>query len=125
MTTVPQALEAQFSADWASVPVLAKVKCVATEKAIDTPKVPTLVIRQTSIGRNPQAPLSHRNVGILLTIVSPHEDMDRAGVQLSELVEALLDYLDTRYAHEDATQVGYLDRLAYDIPTTVIAAKDK
>ncbi|MFI8633996.1 hypothetical protein ACIGEP_15535 [Microbacterium sp. NPDC077663] len=125
MSTVPKALEAQFKTDFEAIPSLAKVKVIATEKVIDAPRTPTLLIRQTSIGRCPTAPLSHRNVGIIATLISPHEDMDRAGEQLADLVADLLDYLDTRFAHDDATQVGYNDRLAYDLPLTVIAAKDK
>jgi hypothetical protein len=61
---------------------------------------------------------------LLLTLISPFEDFDKAGDDLDALVYAALDYLDTRYIHEDATAVMYGDRLAYDIPFTVTASKD-
>ena len=60
---------------------------------------------------------------MLCTLISPLLDLDKAATQLDALVEALLDYLDTRYKHDDATVVGYTERLAYDIPITVIAKK--
>lgn len=123
--SVARDIAARAELDWAGHPTLSEVRIVASEKVIDTPRVPTVILRQTSIGRCPELPLSHRNVGVLLTIVSPHQDMDKAGEQLFSLVDAILDYLDRLYAHEDATQVAYLDRLAYDIPLTAIAAKDK
>lgn len=122
--TVPQELAAEFEQAWKTDDTLKGVRIVATEKVIDPPRVPTLILRQTRIGKCPELPLSHRNVGILATIVSPSEDMDNAGPQLSNLVGAILDYLDPRYAHDDAEQVGYRDRLAYDIPITARAKKD-
>jgi hypothetical protein len=109
--------------DWASVPTLADFRVIATERELDDIQVPTALIRQRTIVRTPGLPLSHRDVGMILTLISPHTDLDRAADQLDEPVLAALDYLD-QYQHEGATQVGYLDRLAYDLPFTVITAKE-
>ena len=110
--------------DWASIPALGGVRVVATERELDDVTVPTALIRQKTVTRTPQAPQSHRSIGILLTLISPHLDLDRAGDQLDDIVPAALDYLDPRYGHEEATAVGYAKRLAYDIPLTVIASKE-
>lgn len=116
-------LAAKLRNDWRTIPALAGVRVVATERALDDIKTPTALIRQTSIGKSPDMPYSHRQVGILLTLISAHTDMERAGNQMDNLVPAALDYLDTRFLHDDATAVGYGQRLAYDIPITVLAPK--
>lgn len=111
--------------EWAEIEALAGVRVIATEAALDAMEVPTALIRNKSFGRHPQAPLSHRNVGLLLTLISPHQDLDLAGDQLDELLEGVLDYLDTRFKYEDATAVGYGDYLAFDIPLTILATKSQ
>lgn len=122
--SVRKATEAAIKADWAAIPALAGVRVVATERELDDIQDPTALIRGKSIDRTPAAPLTHRNVGLLLTLISPHMDLDLAGDQLDEIAAAALDYLDPRYSHEPATVVGYGSRLAYDIPFTVIASKE-
>lgn len=124
MTSIPKSLEAILAADWKADADLAPLRVIATERSLDRIGGPTAQLRQTGIGRCPEAPLSHRNVRVLLTIISPHEDMDKAGTQLEGFVTAALDYLDTRFQHEDATQVAYNDRLAYDIPLIITASKE-
>ncbi|WP_341935516.1 hypothetical protein MRBLWO14_001168 [Microbacterium sp. LWO14-1.2] len=122
--SVRKEIETQLKADWADIAELAGVRVIATERELDDITVPTALIRGKSFALTPQAPLSHRNVGLLVTLISPHLDLDRAGDQLDDIVTATLDYLDARYSHDDATAVGYGARLAYDIPFTVIASKE-
>ena len=101
-----------------------RLRVIATERKLAEVKAPTLLIRGRSIGLTAGAPLSHRDVGVLITIISPHLDLDRAADQLDDLAPQILDWLDTRYQHDTATLVGYDARLAYDIPTTIIASKE-
>jgi hypothetical protein len=122
--SVRSEIAAQFSDDWDAIPALAGVRIVVTEREIDDPDRATALIRQRTIGKHPSAPMSHRQVGLLLTLISPHLDLDRAANELDELVTEALDYLDPRYLHEDAQSVGYNERSAYDIPFTVIAQKE-
>lgn len=101
------------------------IKVIATEKALGDITKPTLLIRGRSVTLTDGAPLSHRDVGLLLTLISPHLDLDRAADQLDDLVIQVLDWLDPRYSHEPAAMVGWTTtRLAYDIPTTIIASKE-
>lgn len=115
---------AQLTTDWAAIPALAGLRVVATERALDDIQRPTALLRQSKIARTPSAPNSHRTVTMLLTIISPHLDLDKAGDQLDTLVTAVLDYLDPRYQHGDADAVAYASRLAYDISISIIARKD-
>lgn len=124
MTTVRKQLETQLSDDWAAIPGLASVRVIATERELDPPRKPTALIRQKLVGRAPAAPQGVRRVELLLTLISPHEDLDRAGDELEDLVLEVLDYLGGRIPHEDATAVAYGNRLAYDIPLHLYATKD-
>lgn len=117
-------LAAQLEADWAVIPALAGLRVIATERALDDIQTPTALLRQSKITRTPGVPLSHRTVTVLLTIISPHLNLDKAGDQLDTLVTAALDYLDPRYTHGDADSVAYFKRLAYDISIQIIARKD-
>lgn len=111
----------QLRADWAEIPALSGVTVVATERALDDVTKPTALVRQKTVARLPQAPLTSRNVGLLLTLISPLLDLDKAGDQLDDLIDATFAYLGPRFKHEEASAVGYGERLAYDIPVTVIA----
>jgi hypothetical protein len=127
--SVRKEIEQQLTTDWPGIPELAKVRVIATERALDELEQPTALIRSRTIAKAPSAPNSHRNIGLLLTLISPHRDMDMAGDQLDDLAAAALDYLDTRFLHDDAQVVGYGDPdrggyLAYDIPITVLASKE-
>lgn len=110
--------------DWADVPKLADVRVIATEREMDDIQTPTALIRVKSIGKAPSAPNSHRHVGLLLTLISQHLDAEQASTELDDKVAAALDYLDTTFMHGDADAVGYGDRLAFDIPLTILASKD-
>lgn len=123
--TVRKAVEAELTAAWAEVPALAKLRVIATERQMDDVQRATALIRQKSVGKTPEAPLSHRNVGLVLTLISGYLDADKAQDELDALLPAVLDYLDPRYAHGDAEAVGWTgSRLAYDIPFTVRAKKE-
>lgn len=122
--SVRKDLEIQFSEDWADITALKDLRVIATERDLDDIQQSTALIRNKTLGKAPQLPNSHRKVGILLTLISGHIDADNAGDELDDLVDAALDYLDPRYLHEDATAVGYGDRLAYDIPLTILAKKE-
>lgn len=123
--SVPQQLADVMRADWSGDGhPLAGVRVTATERVLDRITAPTLQLRQTRITRTPSAPMSHRTVSVLCTLITSLDDVDAAAEQLDRLVWPLLDWADTRYQHDDATAVGYGGRLAYDIPLTIITAKD-
>lgn len=123
--SVRSELAAQFATDWASIPGLSDVRVVATERKLDDIRTFTALIRARSITRSTAAPNSHRDVSVLLTLISPHLNADVAQDDLDERAEAILDYLDTRYRHEGATSAGWAnERFAYDIPITILASKE-
>ena len=97
-----------------------------TERALDEVSKPTALIRSRSVGRSAATPISHRDVGLLLTLISPHTDADRAMDQLEDFTSEVLDWLDTSdIRHGDATTTAWDDsRLAIDIPITVFAQKE-
>lgn len=112
-------------ADWKTIPALAGLDVVVTEKPLGDIRKTTALIRGKSISREPSAPQSHRRVGCLVTIISPSGDLDKAADELDELLWAVLAYLDKTFPHDDAEWVGYGSRLlAVDIPVHVIAQKD-
>lgn len=115
--------EAELTEAWADIPALASVRVIATERPLDDIQRPTALIRQQSIARTPTVPNSHRTVTLLLTLISPHLDLDKAADQLDELVGAALDYISPRYSHDDAELADYGKRLAYDIRVPIIAHK--
>ncbi|WP_251439148.1 hypothetical protein [Microbacterium sp. USTB-Y] len=100
------------------------LRVIATERKLGDVREPTLLIRAQTIDLTAGAPLSHRDVGLLLTLISPHLDLDKAVDQLDDLALSLLDWLDPRYQHDPAKLVGYDARLAYDIPITIITSKE-
>lgn len=115
---------AVLATDWADIPELADVRVIATERELDDIQVTTALIRMKGIARTTGAPMSHRDYSVTLTVISPHLDLDLAGDELDVLAEAVLDYLSTRFQSEPAQVVGYLDRLALDIPVTITAQKE-
>lgn len=115
--------EAELTEAWADIPALASVRVIATERPLDDIQRPTALIRQQSIARTPTVPNSHRTVTLLLTLISPHLDLDKAADQLDELVGAALDYISPRYSHGEAELADYGKRLAYDIHVPIIAHK--
>jgi len=119
MSSVVKQLETELATKFPDINV------TATEAPLGDVRKPTLLIRRKTVDVFPDAPLSHRNVGVLLTLISPYLDLDEAAAQLDEQVLPVLDWLDTRYLHEPASLVGWNgNRLAYDIPATITAQKE-
>jgi hypothetical protein len=117
--------EALLQTDWAEIPALESFKVLATECDLEQVTEPTALIRQKSVSRSPNAPLNQRHVGVLLTLISPYEDFDRAADDLEDQLMAVLDYLGPRFQHDEATQVSFGGtNLAFDIPITLIATKE-
>ena len=115
--------EAELTAAWAGIPELAALRVIATERDLDDIQRPTALIRQKRIARTPTLPNSHRTTTLLLTLISPHLNLDKALDQLDEFVHAALDYISPRYTHDEAEIVGYGARLAYDVNVQIIAHK--
>ena len=121
--SVVKALEAELTADWADIEHLSEFRVIATERALDDIRQPTALIRRKTIGNTAAAPSSHSDVGVLLTLIAPYTDLDKAADLLDIAVPAAREYLRTRYQNERAECVGYSgERIAYDIPLTIIAA---
>lgn len=117
-------LAAQIAADWADIPALAGLRVIAAERNVDITR-PTAILRQKRIMRFPEAPKTHRQAEMLLTIVSDRDDFDSAADDLDGWVYPALDYFDTSVRPpEDAEAVEYNKRLGYDISFTVIISKE-
>lgn len=123
--SIRASLAAKLRNDWRNHPTLKGVRVVATERNVGAIQAPTVLIRQKSIGKAKAAPNSHWSVGMLLTVITRHTDPEKGATELDTIVPAVLAYLDTTFQHDDADAVAYgPDRLAYDIPTTVLAPKE-
>ena len=113
--------------DWVAIPDLAGVRVIATQRALDEPSKPTALITSRFLTKSPNLPNSYRHVGLMLTLISPHTDLDKAQDQLDVIAEASLDYLEVQPHVLDidpATTVGWdSSRLAFEIPFTVLAKK--
>jgi len=122
--TPRRAVEAQFRADWATIPALSRARVVATERPLDEPTQLTALIRVKGVKPCPEAPLSHWNVDMVLALISGHLDADQAQDDLDEAAYAALLYLDATYPHGDAEFTEWAKaRLACDIPFTVRVKK--
>ncbi len=124
MVSMARQVGDKLTEDWADIEALAPLVVMATERELDDIRKPVALLRRKTIAKTPEAPLSHRNYGLLLTIISNRTDADEAAEQLDAFVEPVLTYLDTTYRHGDAELVGYNNRLAYDIPLTALGKKD-
>ncbi|MCE4024666.1 hypothetical protein LXM50_01625 [Microbacterium sp. Au-Mic1] len=109
-------IEALFREDWAEDPILSQLRVIATERELDQLAQDTALIRLKGLRREPTAPLRAKRVELLLTIISARTDLDRAGDDLEEYMNAAEDYLGPRFMHDAPSIVGYNDRLAIDIP---------
>lgn len=106
---------------------LADIKIVTSEREIGRIDRAAVLVKQQSIARLPAAPLSHRNVGLIATVISAHQDLDRAEDDLDVIVPDILDALDNQatLTWRGATKVGWGEsNLAYDITLEVIADKE-
>lgn len=122
--SIRKQIEELFQTDWASIPVLKDLRVIATERELDSVDQPTALIRIKRMEREPSAPMSARRVGLLLTIISEHVDLDEAGDDLEDYAEVAMEYLSTRFMHDPVEVVGYGDRLAIDIPLTIITVPE-
>lgn len=106
---------------------LADIKIVTSERDIGKIGRAAIIVKQQSIGRLPAAPLSHRNVGVIVTVISAHQDLDRAEDDLDVIVPDVLNALDNQaiLTWSGAAKVGWGEsNLAYDITLEVIADKE-
>ena len=122
--TVRSTIAEQLSEDWLDIPELSNIWVVSTQQELAAFTRVTAIVSQQSIGAFPEAPLSHRTVGLTLEIVSPLADRDAAADELEAVVLSVLDYLDTHYQHGTAEAFLYGNLLGYRIPISVIALKE-
>ena len=108
-------IEALFREDWAEDPILSQLRVIATERQLEVPAQDTALIRIKGLQREPSAPLRRKRVRLLLTIISARTDLDRAGDDIEDYLNAIEDYLGPRFLHDPPEVVGYNDRLAIDI----------
>lgn len=96
---------------------LENVRLVRSVRAVDELSTPILQVKTDSFEKLPEAPIRKRIGHFTATLVSPHQDVDKAEDQLDDLLEVLLPALFTfGLSYQDATQVSYGDQyLAYDI----------
>lgn len=101
-------------------------KVVTSERELGQLDRSAVLVRGATLARTPGAPLSHRNVGLTVTIVSAHQDLDYAEDDLDELVPDILDALDHQsiLTWTGARKVAYDDtHLAYDVDIDVITER--
>lgn len=101
-------------------------KVVPSERVPDSLDRPTLVLKQRTIARLPEAPQSHYTVGYFVTVVDDHTDFDAAETALDENVLAVWEYLmSLSNVHpKTATKALFADAyLAYDIETDLTVQK--
>lgn len=115
-------------AAFADIPELENIWVIASQDDVFVDSKITCVVSQTSVGPMPAAPVSHRLVGMNLTLVSPSADTNTAADELEPIVDSVLDWLfDQNLTHGVAavTPYGPADRqqFAYRIPVSVPAKK--
>jgi hypothetical protein len=116
----------QLEALVAATPDLAGVRVVPSVRDVGALSQPVLIVKTNSLTKLPASPRSHFNGNFTLTLVSQHQDIDRAEDQLEGLLEVLLPALFTfSMSWESADQVAYGDSyLAYDITTNSIYKRE-
>jgi hypothetical protein len=105
-----------------------RFRIVSDEKAVARIERPLIRVSQKGFARTPEAPLRNLTVRFNVRVTSPLADLDAAESQLNELVPEVLAVIETipRVKWTDAEKVldPDVDRLAYDIPLTIIARKE-
>lgn len=95
-------------------------KLVTSDRAVDLTKTMTVQIKQRRIIRTPQAPNGAHDIEFVLTVTSPHMDLDKAEDQLDTAVNVLIHAIDEAgIKWTNADKVANEDRLAYDITLTL------
>lgn len=110
----------------AGTPGLDDIKLVRSVRELGTISVPTLVLKTDTFSPIVAAPRKSQGT-FTATLISPHQNIDRAEDDLDERLELLFPaLLGAGLAWVDATQVGYGDsNLAYDIRITSILTPDE
>ena len=97
------------------------IKLVKSIRANDVLSQPILVVKTVSFVKLAEAPIGNMMGEFLLTLVSPHNDIERAEDELDDLLEVLLPALfNSHLVWTSATQVSLEGRLAYDIAVSNI-----
>ena len=101
-------------------------RIVPAQRNVDFGNKVTLLVKQRSYVRLAQAPASHLTIEFVLTLVSKHQDIDRAEDELDELLPDLLPLLETsKMRWESATKVEVDgNRLGYDIILHLVTPKE-
>jgi hypothetical protein len=103
-------------------------KVVTVERNVDALTKPFVMLKQQTIRKNATAPRGALTIGWTLTIVSPHQDITKAELQLDHSVASLLFAINQvgGLTWSTATKVTYEEtRLGYDIDIeTNIGQKD-
>ena len=97
------------------------IKLVKSIRANDVLSQPILVVKTVSFVKLAEAPIGNMMGEFLLTLVSPHNDIERAEDELDDLLELLLPALfNSHLVWTSATQVSLEGHLAYDIAVSNI-----
>jgi hypothetical protein len=101
-------------------------KIVRSSVNLDRLAKPVVIIKQQSIERLSVANQGHHEIGFVLTIVSPLENLTKAEDQLDDSTNALIHALDDGDVHwTRAEKVQYADKyLAYDVNLTLVSKKE-
>ena len=103
------------------------IKVVTSDRAIDRPTKPFLVVASRGWARFPAAPMTYLNAQLVVKIVSPNQDLDKAEAQLDDIVPEVMNALDRKatIAWTEATKSDWGDSLlSYELPITVITSKE-
>lgn len=110
----------------AEIEPLKDIKVVDSTRALGEITRTTLVVKTDRYEKLPEAP-QKRQGRFILTLISKHQDIDRAEDDLDDRLEVLLPALTTSgLIWTSAAQVGYGDsNLAYDITiTSILTSKE-
>jgi len=106
----------------ASKPELEDIRVIPTIRYVGEISTPILIVKTNSLSKIAAAPRSGLLGSFTLTLVSPHQDIDRAEDDLEARLEVLLPSLFTwGLLWETADQAQYDEnRICYDIQTTSV-----
>ena len=106
----------------ASKPELEDIRVIPTIRYVGEISQPILIVKTNSLSKIAAAPRSGLLGSFTLTLVSPHQDIDRAEDDLEARLEVLLPSLFTwGLLWETADQAQYDEnRICYDIQTTSV-----
>lgn len=100
-----------------------KWNIVPVQRNVDTLSTTTVILKQQSIARLPEAPQGARVVEYLMTVAVPNQDTARGEAQLDDDVITLLDAIDqigSALKWTTAQKVVLSDQFpAYDITLTI------